>query len=160
MLNVLATSAEIAKLILYYGSCFIIIAVALIAIAFLKHKTRKEMRTETVKKRCIKAKAYAQSLLNKKETAKLLASTKLLKLDSLIEEAAWLSFQIFEGKKDIFFEGIANSLDALATAISEETANGYIPTEIYQKNVEHAVRVLGEVVSKLDILCEKKEEKK
>lgn len=150
MLNALLISAEAAKLILHYGICAAIIFIALIAIGCMKRHTKKEMRTETVKKRCVKAKEYAQSLLSGKDKANLLGSTKLMKLDAHVEEAAWLAFQIVEVKKDILFEGIANTLDALATEVANESADGYIPLDVYEKDIARAIEVLEGVIIKLD----------
>ena len=55
MLNTLLMSSEAIRLLLEYGLCLIIIVSALIAIGFVKRKTKKEMRAETVKKSCLKA---------------------------------------------------------------------------------------------------------
>ena len=51
MLNVLLMSSEGIRLCLEYGLCLLIIVAALIAIGFLKRKTKKEMRAETEKQR-------------------------------------------------------------------------------------------------------------
>ncbi len=154
--GLLATSAEVMRLVLYYGICFGVILLALIVLALLKHKTKREMRAETIKKRCEKARAYAQRLLDDKKRAVLLGATKLMKLDSLVEEAAWLAFQSFDRKKDIRFEGIANGLDGLATAISEESGNGYISTAEYEATLRNAIAALDDAVEKLNALVEKR----
>ena len=104
MLNVLLMSSEGIRLCLEYGLCLLIIVVALIAIGFLKRKTKKEMRAETVKASCLKAIKYAQSVLDDGEhkgTHMLLGSTKLAHLSAYIADAAWYAFQIVQAKKDI-----------------------------------------------------------
>ncbi len=155
MLNVLATSVQVMKLLLYYGACFAIILVAAIATICLKHQTKKEMRPTAVKKRCEKAKEYAKRSLTNKDKAKLFAAAKLVKLNGLVEEASWLAFQIFEKKRDIVFEGIANSLDGLATAISKEAYDGYLSVETYEECLNGAVKTLDGALEKLEEITKK-----
>ena len=130
MLNVLLMSSEGIRLCLEYGLCLLIIVAALIAIGFLKRKTKKEMRAETVKKSCLKAIRYAETMLGDgghKSTHMLLGSTKLAHLSAHIADAAWYAFQIVHAKKDIVFEGIANGLDVLSSDLATESENGYVP---------------------------------
>lgn len=156
MTNGLLISATDARLILSYGLCAAIIAAALIIIAALKRHTKKQMRPEAVKKSCVKAKKYAAGLLvQHKGTQMLLGATKLAKLNAYISEAAWLAFQIVEAKKDIVFEGIAGTLDGLATEVSKESENGYIPAEEYEADVKKAIAGLDGVIAKIDTLIKR-----
>lgn len=149
----ISVSAKVAKLILSYGICFAIIFVALIALATFKRKTKKEMRPQTIKARCEKAKKYAEGLLSKQSSKGahlFLGSTKLMKLTELIEDASWLAFQVVDAKKDLVYEGIANALDGLATTLGNEFAQGYIPAEEYEKDIQKAIAVLETAIAKLD----------
>ena len=80
MTNGLLISAADAKLILSYGICLVIILLALIVMAALKRNTQKEMRPESVKKSCLKAKKYAEGLLEQNKGEQLLlGATKLMR---------------------------------------------------------------------------------
>ena len=158
MLNTLLMSSEAIRLLLEYGLCLIIIVSALIAIGFVKRKTKKEMRAETVKKSCLKAVKYAEEILNDgehKSTHMLLGSTKLAHLSAYIADAAWYAFQIVNAKKDIVFEGIANGLDALSSELATEAENGYVPANEYEAHVEKAIAELQSTVEKLDTIIVK-----
>lgn len=150
MTSYLLIASEGIKLILYYGVCLGVILLALVVTLLLKYKTKQEMRVSTVKKSSEKARAYAQFLLENKAKSHLFGSAKLLKLNGLVEDAAWLAFQIFENKKDIVFEGIAGALDSLATALSKETSNGYVSMSVYEETLRHALDVLDGVIAKMD----------
>ena len=156
LLNVI--TPEIAQLCLYYGGCLLIIVIGLIVIGCLKRKTKKELRAVTVKNSCLKAKAYAEEILHSGEHTgahMLLGSTKLASLSNKISDAAWYAFQIVQAKKDLFFEGIANDLDGLATELANESSDGYIPANVYEGYINKAIVVLDAVVKKLDDLTEK-----
>lgn len=152
MTNVLLISANAAKNCLYYGSCALIIIVALIVMGIMKSKTKKEMRPITVKKACQKAKDYAEKILSEK-SVKMLAGTKLLRLNKYVAHAFWLAFQIADTKKDIVFEGIAGSLDKLSSALVKESNNGYISEEEFETCVQGAVGVLESAIEKIDGLA-------
>lgn len=142
-----------AKLILSYGICAAIILMALLAMGFLRRHTKKQMRPQSVKKACVKAKKYAEELCGQPKGAQvLLGATKLYRLSVLVSEAAWLSFQIVESKKDILIEGIANGLDGLATKLAIESQQGYLPEEEYETTVKDALAVLDGAIEKLDKL--------
>ena len=146
---------EVAKLCLYYGACFLVIVVGLIALGCIRRKTKKEMRAVTVKNSCQKAKAYAEEILNSGEhkgTHALLGSTKLAHLSNRVADASWFAFQIVQMRKDILFEGIANDLDALASELTQEAQNGYIPAEEYESCIRQAIHRLDAAMKKLDEL--------
>lgn len=150
----LSMSAKAARLILSYGICLVIILLGLILLAALKHKTKKEMRPQTIKACCQKAKKYAETLMTGrlKKGALLLVSTKGMKLTGMIEEAAWLAFQVVEAKKDLVYEGIANSLDGLATQLGNEFMQGYVSAEEYERDLQIAVNGLDAAICKLNTL--------
>ena len=150
----LAISAKAAKLILSYGICFAIILFGLILLALFKHRTKKEMRPQTIKACCQKAKKYAETLMagREKRGALLLASTKGMKLTAMVEEAAWLAFQVVEAKKDLVYEGLAGSLDGLATKLGNDFMQGYISAEEYERDLQTAINGLDAAVLKLNTL--------
>ncbi len=150
MSALLIASAEIMKLLLYYGICAGAILLVCIVMALLKYKTKKEMRASGVKKHCVKTRACAQEWLENDERAGILAPAKLAKLNGLVEELAWLAFQIFEEKKDLAFEKIAGALDGLATDLAKESANGYVTDEAYKNSLQATIRTLDGVIAKLD----------
>ena len=86
----------------------------------------------------------------KKEGHIILASPKLSRLSSQVANAAWYAFQIVDAKKDIVFEGIANEIDKLATELSTESEDGYIPVEEYKEYLEKTVTGLESIVEKID----------
>ena len=136
-----------------------IIVIALLAIAFLRRKTKKEMRAETVKKSCLKAKEYAEDIfgdVKHKGTHILLGSTRLGHLSGLITDASWYAFQIVNVKRDIVFEGIANSLDVLASELTTVAEDGYIPAGEYQACVKRAIGELELTITKLDAMIASK----
>ena len=148
----ISTTPEVVMLLISYGVCAAIIVAALILIVALKWHTKKQMRSEAVKKACEKAKKCAEKLLEQKSRAKLFGATNLMHLNRYLAEAAWLAFQIAEVKKDILFEGIAGTLDGLATEISNESENGYIPQEEYEADVKKALAGLNGVLEKLNTI--------
>ena len=162
MINLLATFSEeqinVVWLCVEYGVCLLVIASSILALSFFKRKTKREMRAETVKNSCLKAKKYAESILNDGEHKGayiLLGSTKLGHLSSCAADAAWYAFQIVKGKRDIVYEDIANSLDALATELSSQSENGYVPVGEYRACVEKAIARLDVTIQKLDVLMQK-----
>ena len=151
-------SADTIKLLLYYGVIIVVIVAALIVMGLLRRKTKSELRPEKVKKACLKAKKYAEGILasgEHKGSHALLGATKLAALSKHIANAAWYGFQIVGEKKDIVIEGIANELDGLATEISNESADGYVPAEAYEKDVQKALDALNGIIAKLDGIIEK-----
>ncbi len=158
MINLLTLSAEILWLCLEYGLCLVIILLAVLSISFFKRRTKREMRAETVKKSCLKAKKYAEEILNEGEhkgTYMLLGSTKLGHLSACVADAAWYAFQIVNVKRDIVYEEIALLLDSLATELSTQSENGYIPVGEYRACVEKTIARMDVVMEKLDILAQK-----
>lgn len=152
------TSGETIKLLLYYGIIFVVILAALIAMAVLRRKTKSELHPEKIKKACLFAKKYAEDMLDlgeHKGTRALLGATKLATLSKHIANAAWYGFQIVSEKKDIVIEGIANELDAIATALNNEAADGYVSAEVYEADVKKAIEGLSGVVAKLDAMIKK-----
>lgn len=151
-------SAEMIKLLLYYGIIALVIAVTLIVMGVLRRKTKSELKPEKIKKACLKAKKYAEDILasgEHKGTHALLGATKLSNLSKHIANAAWYGFQIVSEKKDIVIEGIANELDALATELANESADGYVPANQYEKDVQKAIDGLNSTLVKLDALIKK-----
>ncbi len=147
----LSLSATTAKLLLAYGTCVVIILAALIFMGFMKRHTKRQMRPVSVKKACVKAKKYAEESLEQHSGAKkLLGATKLHRLSVLVAEAAWLSYQIVENKRDILFDGIAGGLDGLATSLEKESAQGYLPEEEYESTIKGAIALLDGTIEKLD----------
>ena len=103
----------------------------------------------------LKVKAYAEEILNSGEhkgTHALLGSTKLAHLSNRVADASWFAFQIVQMRKDILFEGIANDLDALASELTQEAQNGYIPAEEYESCIRQAIHRLDAAMKKLDEL--------
>ncbi len=154
----LTLSSETAKLLLQYGVYFLVIIIGILCIMIVKRKTKKELKSECVKKRCIKAKKYALSLTAKGKTngKMVLASTKLLKLNHYVADAAWAAYQIADIKKDIVFEGIADSLNAIAIALMKESEDGYIPYEEFEKEVQDTVNGLDNIVARIDDVVSKR----
>jgi hypothetical protein len=152
MTNLLAVSDNFVKNCLYYGACIAVILVALIVMAIIKNKTKKEMRPAFVKKSCVNAKVVAEKILGEK-SIKMLAATKLLHLNKYVANAFWLAFQIGDVKKDIVFEGIANTLDKLSSELVKESNNGYISKEEFESCIKNAIDVLNGVIEKIDSLA-------
>lgn len=153
MTSALLITAQHLGVVLEYAVCFLIVIGALLALGFLRRRTKKEMRAEAVRKSCLKAKAYAEEILGdvkNKGAYMLLGSTKLGHLSGLIADACWYAYQIVNARRDIVFEGIATSLDTLASAISVESDDGYIPINEYQAYVKKAIGELEVVIEKLD----------
>lgn len=149
---------ETIKLLLYYGSIALVIMTALIIMGVLRRKTKSELRPEKIKKACLKAKKYAEDILasgEHKGTHALLGATKLATLSKYIANAAWYGFQIVSEKKDILIEGIAKELDGLATDMSNEAADGYVPADAYESDVRKAISALDAIVAKLDVIIKK-----
>ena len=82
----------------------------------------------------------------------MLGSTKLIKLNSLITDAVWSAYQVAEKKKDLAFEGIANTLDALATDLVQEAENGYVPVEDFERDVQAILDGLAKAIDKLNTI--------
>ncbi|MBE5747322.1 MAG: hypothetical protein E7352_04020 [Clostridiales bacterium] len=147
----LAVSDNTAKLLLAYGVCGGIILVALVAMGFLNRRTKRQMRPISVKKACMKAKKYAEESLAMGDNAqKLLGATRLHRLSALVSNAAWLSYQIVENKRDIVFDGIASGLDGLATSLAKDSEQGYLPDEELETSLKAAIDSLNSTIAKID----------
>ena len=134
---------------LLYGA---IIVVGLILLAATRRKTKKEVTSGWVKNRCERAKKYAVKLIAEGEKSGLsvwLGSTKLMKLNDKLTDAAWAAYQIVEVKKDVVFEGIALTLDKLADGLSQETQNGYVSAEDFEKDVKKIIEGLDKAIEKI-----------
>lgn len=152
------TNGDFVKLLLYYGVIVAVIVVTLIVMGVLRRKTKSELRPEKIKKSCMKAKKYAEDILasgEHKGAHALLGATKLSALSKHIANAAWYGFQIVGEKKDIVIEGISNELDALATDMSNEAADGYVPADVYENDVKKAISALDAIIEKLDGIIKK-----
>ena len=147
--------SEVIRLVLEYAACLFVIIASLVGLAFLKRKTKREMRKETVGNSCEKAKKIANEMLNSKENKSayiLLASTKLSHLSGAVAEAAWYCYQIVNGKKDIVYEGIAGTLDTLSTEIFTASSEGYLQQEEYKEKLENVIKTLDGVIEKLNMM--------
>lgn len=153
MTNMLLMSTRTADALLHYGVCVLVILIALIVMGIMKNKTKKELRPDTVKKSCVKAKVVAEKVLADKKNLKVLAGTRLLKLNKYVANAFWYAFQIADTKKDIVFEGLASKLDALSSELVKEANNGYITEEEYEMHVRKAIEVLDSVIVKINSLA-------
>ena len=153
MTNMLLMSTRTADALLHYGVCVLVILIALIVMGIMKNKTKKELRPDTVKKSCVKAKVVAEKVLADKKNLKVLAGTRLLKLNKYVANAFWYAFQIADTKKDLVFEGLASKLDALSSELVKEANNGYITEEEYEMNVRKAIEVLDSVIVKINSLA-------
>ena len=146
-------TGDVLRVIFEYALCLAIILFSILGLAFVNRRTKLEMRSETVKKSCLKAKEYAQEmLLEKKQKGPmvLLMSTKLSHLSSEVSDAAWYAYQIVSGKKDIIYEGIAGELDTLATEIANASAEGYLPQNEYVLKLQKTIETLDGVLEKLE----------
>ena len=155
MLNGLLMKPETIQLLLQYGFYVLVIVVALIVIGCIKRNKKASMKPEAVKSACEKAVSYVDALLEENEKrapSAVIASTKLAKLTVMVEEAAWLGYQIVETKKDIVMEGIAGSLDKVATSLDKETEDGYVKSAHYLSALTEAKGVLAGVVEKLNVI--------
>lgn len=155
MTNAFLISSEGARLLLQYGGYLLVIVVGFVLIALVKRKAKKELTPEWVKSRCEKAQAYANKIISageRKGAFLLLGSTKLIKLNSLITDAVWSAYQVAEKKKDLAFEGIANTLDALATDLVQEAENGYVPVEDFERDVQAILDGLAKAIDKLNAI--------
>ena len=151
-MNMLLMSTRTADALLHYGICVLVILIALIVMGIIKNKTKKELRPATVKKSCVKAKVVAENVLADKKNLKVLAGTRLLKLNKYVANAFWYAFQIADTKKDLVFEGLASKLDALSFELVKEANNGYITEEEYETQVRNAINVLDSVIEKINSL--------
>lgn len=152
MLNGLLISSAAAKLILHYGVCFAIILITVLALGFRKRRTKKELRFEFVKKQIVKSKTCAEKLLATKNKVPFLGSTKLLKLAASVEEATWYALQVVEVKKEMLFDGVANSLDALATRLVNTASEGYVSMQEFEESVTEAIRALDSAIEKVNAI--------
>ena len=152
------TVGELVKLAIYYGIIAVVIIVTIIIMGVLRRRTKSQLRPEKIKKACLKAKKYAEDILasgEHKGTHALLGAGKLSNLSKHVANAAWFGFQIVGEKKDIVIEGIANELDALATDMSNEAADGYVPAAVYENDVQKAISTLDGIIAKLDVIIQK-----
>lgn len=155
MENVLLMSAETTRLLLSYGFYGAIILFGLVCIIVLRRKTKKELRPEWVKNRVQRAKKYGQDLLiagAKKGLKTLLGTTHLLKLKDRVADASWAAYQLVTEKKDIVFDGIANTLDKAATTLVKETEDGFVAAETYEKDLQKTVEILDGVLVKINAI--------
>ncbi len=142
-------------LILEYALCLVLVLLSLFGFIVIRRRTNKQLNAWTVKKYCLKARETAVEMLddNKhKSTYVLLAASKLAHLSSEVADAAWYAYQIVSVKKNILYEGIANSLDVLATEISNASQDGYILFEDYKACAEKTIATLDTVLTKLNEL--------
>lgn len=155
--GLLAISSKGIDLILYYGGCALLFLLAIALFFVLKQKRKKDLKLSTLKKSCLKAKKYAEKLLHtKNEKISLLASSRLLRLSGMVEDATWYAYEISESKKDVSVEEIFKKLDSLASELVNESEDGYIPTAEYLADLERANVCLKEVLEELNTLLERK----
>ncbi len=142
-------------LALEYAVCLLLVLLSLLGFIVVRRRTNREMNAWTVKKHCLKARETAVEMLddNKHKSAYvLLAASKLVHLSGQVADAAWYAYQIVSVKKDILYEGVATSLDVLATEISNASQEGYIQFGEYKACVEKTIRELDAALTKLNEL--------
>lgn len=152
-MNGLLIAAETISTLLEYAVYSVVIIVGLILLAATRRRTKKEVTPAWVKNRLERAKKYANELLsseNKSSVHVWLGSTKLMKLNDKLTDAAWAAYQLVEVKKDIVFEGIAQDLDKLADGLSQETQNGYVSAADFKKDVQKIVDGLDSAIEKIE----------
>ena len=152
-MNGLLVATETLSALLEYAVYSVLIIVGLLSIASVRRKTKKEVTPEWVKNRCERAKAYASELLTDKKKSSVhewLGSTRLLKLNDKLTDAVWAAYQLVEVKKDIVFEGLAQTLDKLADELNQETQNGYVSAEDFQKDVQTIIDGLNATIEKIE----------
>ena len=88
----------------------------------------------------------------------MMATTKLAKLSSMISEAEWLALRLVEDKKDIDFDGIAKTLDTLATDVNNKSTESFISTRELNECLEETHKKLKSVIGSLDALISHREE--
>lgn len=159
MLNGLLITGETIQLLLQYGVYALVIIVALIVIGIVKRNVKEQMKPESVKKACQKAKSYADGLIKESETkapSAVMAATRLNKLRTLVEEAAWLGYQIVENKKDIVMEGVAGALDKSASSLNKTAEDGYVKSELYASVLKDTIACIDGAITKLEKLIAEK----
>ncbi len=138
----------------FFGS---IILISLIALAIAKKSIRKEASLSKVKARCAKAEAYAARMMQLKGKRDLLiASTRLMKLSSLIVNIEWNVWCIVEEKKDIILEGILGSVDALSKKISMKAEEAFFQEEEYIAFVKEVKNELSAITEQVGQIMQEK----
>lgn len=155
-MNGLLIAAATVEMIVGYSICGAIIVVGLIAIGVVKGRTKRQMRPQSIKCVCLKAKKYATEISGIEEKSMLLlALPKIRKLKNLVVNASWRAFQAAEAKKDLFFEGISDSLDATANYLVKASETGYMSKAEYDEAIAHTISTLDAAVEKLDSFISK-----
>ena len=156
MVNGLLISSETVKLLIQYGVYVAIIIVGTIAIGVCKSRAKRQLKPQSVKAACVKAKKFAEKAQGLDEAKLLLLGTsRLLKVKNKVEDAAWAAFQVVEAKKDIIFEGISGTLEGAANNLMKEVDSGFIAKTEYDNVLKGTISTLDEVIAKLDKMLEK-----
>ena len=158
ILNVLATSVDDFTLLISYAFYALIIFVSLILIGVFKKKEKRLLSPKTVKARCEAAETFAEELIAHKKGHLMMATTKLAKLSSMISEAEWVALRLVEDKKDIAFDGVAKTLDSLATDVNNKSTESFISSKELNECLEETREKLKGVVESLDALISHREE--
>lgn len=158
ILNLLALSVDDFTLLISYAFYALIIFVALALIGVFKKKEKRLLSPKTVKARCEAAATFAEELIAHKKGHLMMATTKLAKLSSMISEAEWLALRLVEDKKDIDFDGIAKTLDTLATDVNNKSTESFISTRELNECLEETHKKLKSVIGSLDALISHREE--
>lgn len=160
MLNADTGAVNWVEVGLTYGVLAAVILVSLIALAIVKKRAKKEATLSNLKTKCAKATAYLDKLsqrISKRDL--LIASTKLLKLNSLVVEAEWCATCIVEDKKDMIMEGLAARLDALGTVLAKKAEEAFIAEDEYRETLAQAKTELASIAAQVELLMPQKEGK-
>ncbi len=156
-LNTLALSVDDFAILISYAFYAIVIFVGLALIGIYKKKDKRLLTPETVKNRCQRAEKFATELLEHKAGLLMLPTAKLAKLSSMIAEAEWLALRLVEDKRDIAFDGISKTLDALANDVSNKSGESIISVKELNDCLTKTRKKLNEIILKLETLISHRE---
>lgn len=150
-------------LVVEYLFYLLVIAGGIFFLALFKKKTSRGLTYETVRKKCEKLKNLLEETLvpqGKKKRKSAGNPARMAILRSAAEEAMWSASRLVDERKDLLFDGIADSLDKIADLLASEE-NAFAGEEEAEKVVKEALDATEAVLRKIEatIPAEKAENK-
>lgn len=137
--------------LLTYITLIFVIIISLILIALIKRYFKKEASFKQFRYRCDKALSYAIRIKEKNNKKDLLiASTKLSKLTSLVNNCTWIMSRLVEEKKDVVLNDIYMDIDNLSIYIGSYSKEGFYSKDDYTNNIDYVINCINDISHRLD----------
>lgn len=149
----------VLPLLIRYGWYLLIIFLGLLFLGLLKRRSRRSLTAEAVRRNCLLLKKRLEEMLSgeskgRRGSRAAFGQAKLIKLRSAAEEAVWSATRMVGEGKELVFDGIAESLDELASLLSGAAEDAFADRAEIEAVLRSAAEKLNGVIRQIDAVIE------